>query len=610
MASDFSDSVLSGTSDDRSSALDTANALIRRLRSDLERRSAEFEALFDLLPVALYLAEDPQCHTIRTNAAGVRLLSMSSNTILHRPEDGDRAAAYRAEWDGREIPLDEMPLQAAVFSGRPVSGITFDIVRKNGARHHIQGSAVPIRNAHGQVVGGIAVYLDVTGSMDMEAAFRESEDRFKSAFEFAPIGMALVRQDGRFLRVNHALCAITGYAAEELLKLDFQAITHPDDLEKDLASFRAMLSGDIRYYEMEKRYIHKAGKIIWILLTVSLARGVDGRPLHFISQIQDITKRKEAEELLAREAEKLAEAQRVARIGSWEFDVATGRIAWSEEMYRLLELDETSGEITYETFTSHCHPEDVSKLNTLADQALLDGEPYELDVRMILGNGESTWLHAIGRGEKDAAGKVVRLFGTLMDVTERKRAQETIRDYSAVLQEKMAELQRVNAELADLATSDGLTGLLNHRAFHDRLTEEFAAARRQGGPLSLIMLDVDRFKQYNDTFGHVEGDKALKRLGRILLANARGIDIVGRYGGEEFALILRQTDLAGALIVAERIRASIEATVWKKRSITVSLGVSSLGPGTEGVTDLIVLADKALYQSKAKGRNTVSHSAS
>jgi PAS domain S-box-containing protein len=124
---------------------------------------------------------------------------------------------------------------------------------------------------------------------------REGEERFRSAFEYAGIGMAVVGTDGRWLRVNRSLCAMVGYTEDELLTTDFQAITHPDDLALDLRYVQQMLLGEISSYQMEKRYFHREGHVVQALLTVSMVRERGGRPLYFISQIQDITARKEAE---------------------------------------------------------------------------------------------------------------------------------------------------------------------------------------------------------------------------------------------------------------------------------------------------------------------------
>jgi PAS domain S-box-containing protein len=155
-----------------------------------------------------------------------------------------------------------------------------------------------------------------------EERLRESEERFRGAFEFAAIGMALVAPDGRWLRVNRSLCRIVGYTAEELMATDFQTITHPDDLETDVGYVRQMLDGSLSHYDMEKRYFHKDGHILWILLSVSLVRDAAGRPLYFVSQIQDITEQRQLTEDLRRaRADLQAILDNVpARITSWHAD--------------------------------------------------------------------------------------------------------------------------------------------------------------------------------------------------------------------------------------------------------------------------------------------------
>lgn len=141
---------------------------------------------------------------------------------------------------------------------------------------------------------------------------------FQSAFEFAAIGMALVSPEGKWLRVNRALCDITGYTEAELLARTFQDITHPDDLEADLENVRQMLAREIDSYQMEKRYLHKNGSIIWIQLCVSLVRTKSGDPLFFIGQIQDITRQKESEEKLAKATAQIKRVQeRLLKICTW-----------------------------------------------------------------------------------------------------------------------------------------------------------------------------------------------------------------------------------------------------------------------------------------------------
>jgi diguanylate cyclase (GGDEF)-like protein/PAS domain S-box-containing protein len=152
------------------------------------------------------------------------------------------------------------------------------------------------------VKGVVVQTRDITERKRTEEALREAEERFRRSFDDAAIGMALVAPDGRFLRTNRSLCEILGYREEELLGKTFQVLTHPDDLDADLDQVRRMLLGEVRTYQMEKRYFHKDGHVVWVLLSVSLVHDDEGDPLYFVSQIQDITEHKVLEERLEHRA--------------------------------------------------------------------------------------------------------------------------------------------------------------------------------------------------------------------------------------------------------------------------------------------------------------------
>ena len=156
----------------------------------------------------------------------------------------------------------------------------------------------PLRDANGRILRWIGTCTDIHDLKLAEAQLRESEERFRGAFENSAIGMALVDLEGRFTRVNRALCGIVGRTAEELQACTFQEITHPDDLEADLAQNRALRAGEIDHYQMEKRYFHKDGHIVWIILAGTAVRNEEGEPLYFVAQIKDITARHEAEQRL------------------------------------------------------------------------------------------------------------------------------------------------------------------------------------------------------------------------------------------------------------------------------------------------------------------------
>lgn len=169
------------------------------------------------------------------------------------------------------------------------------------------------------------------------------------------------------------------------------------------------------------------------------------------------------------------------------------------------------------------------------------------------------------------------------------------------------QLAEANRKLELLATTDGLTGLKNHRAFQEFLERQFKIASRHQTPLSVCLLDVDEFKKYNDAFGHPEGDIVLKTVAKLLSECTRDADFVARYGGEEFVVILPESNQTQAREAAERIREKIERFGWKNREITVSLGIATLQPTIACQSELVSLADQALYHSKRSGRNRSTH---
>lgn len=186
-------------------------------------------------------------------------------------------------------------------------------------------------------------------------------------------------------------------------------------------------------------------------------------------------------------------------------------------------------------------------------------------------------------------------------------ALKALQDADALKQQLVAQIQRVdelNRQLSEMATTDALTGLNNRRMFDHSLQLELAIVERRETPLSLLVLDVDHFKRINDTHGHEVGDTVLVAIAQVLSGCARVIDIVARVGGEEFAVILPNTDTPGALEVAERMRTAVAQATWLAQPATISIGVATLQPA-EDASSLYARADAALYAAKAAGRNRV-----
>jgi diguanylate cyclase (GGDEF)-like protein len=291
----------------------------------------------------------------------------------------------------------------------------------------------------------------------------------------------------------------------------------------------------------------------------------------------------------------LAEAQVVARLGSAEVDLVTGQLTCSHELLRLFEFDPADGAPSLEEFTGRYHPDDRHVRDELLQKALEDGEPYEFDIRVVMKDGSFRWFQVKNRLSRDASGKVIRLIGAFRDITPERELQ--------------AALMQANTRLQALATVDSLTGLYNRRALQAFLTQEFErwARSRSTSSVSIVFLDIDLFKDYNDAFGHPAGDQALAQVGRILQQNARAADVVARYGGEEFIVLMPDTGADGAIVGAERMRAAIESAPWPHRSVTASFGVATTTLSTKTQSALVSEADAALYVAKRSGRNTVVH---
>ncbi|MDM5225099.1 diguanylate cyclase [Cytobacillus sp. NJ13] len=281
-------------------------------------------------------------------------------------------------------------------------------------------------------------------------------DLFNQAFFFAPIGMAIVSLEGKWIKVNHALSKITGYTEDELLTTNFQTLTYPKDLDADLSYTQELAEGKRDSFEMEKRYVHKSGKIVWVLLSVSIVR--EGKkPLFLISQIQDITDRKNSEKILKQ-----------------------------------------------------------------------------------------------------------------------------------------------------MAHYDFLTQLPNRRLFEERLNHAIESADFNKGFVAVMYLDLDGFKQINDTFGHDLGDLLLKEVASMLTSCAGNKDTVARLAGDEFTILLPETTIDNAKHVAERIIDTLSDKVSVQNiviSITPSIGIAFCDAYNVDVRNLLKYADGAMYQAKQNGKN-------
>ncbi len=242
-------------------------------------------------------------------------------------------------------------------------------------------------------------------------------------------------------------------------------------------------------------------------------------------------------------------------------------------------------------------PEVAGPLREHDKLILKSDSPITVEEAVPTPDGRSdTWL-SFKFPLRDAKGQRF-LAGMSVDISDRKYYEHQLEDYQRRLEEAVSELER-------LSSTDALSGLKNKGAFTQRLDEETSRAKRYNLSLSLLCIDVDNFKEYNDQFGHPAGDDVLKQLAKLLQESGRPSDVVARIGGEEFAVILTNTPAQGAFIVAERLRRCIESAVWTKRRVTVSIGMAEMSEANNDSVSLVESADKALYVAKRNGRNQV-----
>ncbi len=421
----------------------------------------------------------------------------------------------------------------------------------------------------------------------------ESEKRLRLTQSGAPIGIATVSTDGLFLSVNTALADMLGYSETELTALTFQQITHPEDLETDLAYVHALLAGQRDSYRMDKRYFHRDGQIIHVQLDVSIVRDENAHPLHFISMIQDITQQKLNELALRRSRTKfknLLENLPTAVVvhhkdGSVEYGNPAAK--------RLLGMSQADNAVP---LNHHWRLLDEDERVLEADQfpvaqVIETGLPIR-DATMGIdhpNHDSPTWVKVDAfamPGDSDDTPQIVVAF---TDITERKTLQD---------------------KLSLQASTDELTGLFNRRHCMEELETEFARALRFEQDLSVIMLDLDHFKQINDSHGHAVGDQVLRVVGDRLRQMMRKTDVAARLGGEEFVMLLPHIDEEKALEAAERLRQEFQAIKLPLPSgatvsWTVSIGIATLHQSDITPGDLMRRADEALYAAKNRGRNRV-----
>ncbi|BCM92074.1 phytochrome-like protein cph2 [Abditibacteriota bacterium] len=487
----------------------------------------------------------------------------------------------------------------------------------------------------GAGVGGFVLGAAL-GAAFKKAPIVQAEAPPDLVFDLAPSALAIVDSKERLLSVNPAWHTLLG--TQDSDSQAFAPLLHPDDLAPVRIGLLSIFDGETPVYEREARLFRPDGSLVTARISAR-KQGEKSKPdtilvgLSDVSELAIATRELEGARAAIRSLYDVMAGDKSANLdakmksllsmgcGRLELPIgALSRRTKTEDGRDALEtLFVQSPDrrvrpaliLPYDDNSSEGRLLGLDLMHTIADwresPCVASGEGLTYLGAPVEVNGKwfgmlSFASHETGRSGFEA--NEVELLGLMSQWIGSEIEREEARKE---LERQQNEVLAANLKLEELATIDPLTEAKNRRAFNEKMEEEWSRATRYGTPLSLVLLDVDKFKSYNDTHGHQAGDTVLKQVALTMMAAIRTTDFFARYGGEEFALILPNTDTQGALVLAERLRARIEGVAWSERPVTASFGVATLHEDMKQPENLTRSADEALYASKNRGRNRVTH---
>lgn len=486
---------------------------------------------------------------------------------------------------GREAVAPELAAFERLRAGELIVHYNREVPLPTGTTWQGQAQLSLVRDADGQPE---LVHLRLTTD-----AVRRPPDRiawnegsFALALDEMRVGVAILGLDGTPLRANRALCEMLGLSEAELLATDLLGLTHPDDRAADVELGTRAWLGEVDSYTIEKRIVRPDGRTIHVLQEVTFARDAEGKLLHLIGQMIDITARKEAELALAASRQELDDLIRSMPIGLVRID-PRGRIVTANPaaaaIAGLAELPRGSRVMDL------VHPDDLAWLQEEVPRHIEAKADYHVEFRIVRPDGSVRWIRNDARPEHDADGRLTGLSGTWLDVTELRAAHEELRHH---------------------ASHDALTGLANRRAVFAELAEAIERCEAHGSRLTVLYIDLDGFKEVNDAHGHQVGDQVLADVARDLEATVGGAGRVGRIGGDEFVVLVESpAGDDGHDRTVEALAEHAVATLGggsrlpdgEPLDVGASVGIADWEPGRDADA-LISTADRGVYAAKRAGR--------
>lgn len=416
----------------------------------------------------------------------------------------------------------------------------------------------------------------------------KSEYLLEQTIARAAAGIAHVNADGQFIRVNDELCNLLGYSAAELLTMRFQQLTHPMDLSRDQELLHEVLQGSRQSYTLEKRYLHKNGQIIWARLSVALIAETENSEPFFVSVIQDISDVKLTQM-------KLEESE--LRFRTLLDSMPTISVQGYDEEGKTLYWNKGS-----EKVYGYSRKEAVGRnlLDLIIPEKMQEG--VREAINLMASSGEARHAEELTLRRKDGSPVTVYSSHAVIILPDKKPQIYCI-DID------LTDYKQQEAQLAFLAQYDPLTHLPNRHYFANQLEQALKVARRENLQLAVLILDLDNFKNINDSYGHKTGDLLLQRVAEKLQICCRETDSLARLGGDEFAILIEHLDTPeDAARFAQELLQNLQQPMLLEQdlelSTAASIGISLYPTHHDNVEALLQGADAALYKAKSEGRNT------
>ncbi len=548
-----------------------------RAREDLERRAARLAAAQRLAHLGAWEVDLATGETYWSDEL-YRIYGVAPGALTPDPADPASVLAF-VHPDDRAAVAEDIRRQ---WDNGETTSTVWRIVRPDGAVRVIEQQLEVIRDAGGRPARLAGIVQDVTARAEAEAEVARLARHTALLLVSAGEGIFGLDRDGRTTFVNPAAAALLGYEAADLIGQPQHALIHhsrPDGSpypHHACPIYAALTDGAVHRVDDEV-FWRKDGSRFPVAYTSTPIRegaAIIGAVVTF----QDRTARVRAEEARRASEAGLAEAQRIAHLGSWWRDAVTGEAHWSDELCRIHGY--APGQIDLATeMPALIHPEDWERVQAWMGEVAA-GRATSIDHRIVRPDGAVRHVQQRAEVLCDEAGRERRQAGVVLDITERADAEEALRHQ---------------------ALHDALTGLPNRALLHARVAAALGAAPDAPRPLALLLLDLDHFKEVNDTFGHERGDGLLCEVADRLRHVVRAGDTVARLGGDEFVVLLPGADAAGATRVAADIRAVLDAPLRVEGQVLrvgASVGIA-LGPahGADGTT-LLRRADVAMYAAK------------